>query len=291
MRQLKITPTITNRENKAFRQYLEELTALPETPLTAQEEVVLMQKIREDKCVKSKEILIKSNLRFVVSVAKQYQSSGIPLIDLVSEGNIGLIKAAERFDETRGFKFISYAVWWIRQTILQSLADDSRAIRLPLNKVGDYNKIIRAQRELEFTLEREPSTQEIADELEISIKDVESVLASQSGIMSLDADLVKGDEGTSLMDVLYDKGDDKTDHLLKDEDAVKRVKMILSRVSDREKYILENYYGLNGCQENTLQSISDELGLTRERARQIKEKALKKIRARITRSNEWLLKD
>ena len=183
------------------------------------------------------------------------------------------------------------AVWWIRQTILQSLADDSRAIRLPLNKVGDYNKIIRAQRELEFTLEREPSTQEIADELEISIKDVESVLASQSGIMSLDADLVKGDEGTSLMDVLYDKGDDKTDHLLKDEDAVKRVKMILSRVSDREKYILENYYGLNGCQENTLQSISDELGLTRERARQIKEKALKKIRARITRSNEWLLKD
>jgi len=290
MRQLKITPTITNRENKAFKQYLEELTALSEIPLSPEEEVELVKKIRNNGCQKSKDKLVKSNLRFVVSVAKQYQSSGIPLNDLINDGNIGLIKAAERFDETRGFKFISYAVWWIRQAILQSLADNSRAIRLPLNKIGIFNKVVRVQRDLGFKLEREPSNQEIADELEIPIRDVMSVLSSQGGIMSLDADLVSGDEGISLMDVLYDKEEEQTDHLLREEDAKRRIKMILSKLSEREKYILENYYGLNSFEENTLQFISGELGLTRERTRQIKEKALKKIRDRIVKGNEWLIK-
>jgi len=290
MRQLKITQAITNRDSKSIKQYLEELSSLSEAPLTAEEEADLSRRIREENCDECKEKLIKSNLRFVISVAKQYQNQGMHLSDIINEGNLGLIKASERFDETRGFKFISYAVWWIRQSILQALAENAKTIRLPLNKVGIYNKVIRAHRELEFELERTPTNQEIADRLQFKVKEVNEVIISQSGIMSLDADLIKGEEGTSLIDVLYNKDDLTTDHLLKEEDSKTRINLMLKSLSERERLILESYYGLNGREENTLQFISDGLGLTRERTRQIKEKALKKLRHRILKGHNWISK-
>lgn len=274
MRQLKISKQFTNRENKSLDKYLNEISKVP--MIDAQEEVHLAQRIREgDQAALEK--LVNANLRFVVSVSKQYQNQGLTLGDLINEGNMGLIKAAKRFDETRGFKFISYAVWWIRQSILQALADQSRIVRLPLNKVGSLGRITQASARLEQELEREPTPQEIADSLDIAITEVENALRSSGRHLSIDAPLAEGEDNT-LLGVLDNNDEPNPDMPLLNESLQNEINRVISTLSDKERDVLKYYFGLDGNPAHTLEDISDKVGLTRERVRQIKEKALRRLR-------------
>lgn len=274
MRQLKISKQITNRESQSLDKYLQEIGKVD--LLTPDEEVTLAQKIREGDQL-SLERLTKANLRFVVSVAKQYQNQGLSLGDLINEGNLGLIKAAQRFDETRGFKFISYAVWWIRQSILQALAEQSRIVRLPLNRVGSLNKISKTFSDLEQKFEREPSPEELAAVLEISAAEVVDTLKISGRHVSMDAPFVQGEEN-SLLDVLENDGEDKPDSGLITDSLRKEVQRALSTLTQREADVITLYFGLNGEHAMTLEEIGEKFNLTRERVRQIKEKAIRRLR-------------
>lgn len=274
MRQLKISKQITNRESQSLDKYLQEIGKVD--LLTADEEVVLAKRIKEGDQL-ALEKLTKANLRFVVSVAKQYQNQGLSLGDLINEGNLGLIKAAQRFDETRGFKFISYAVWWIRQSILQALAEQSRIVRLPLNRVGSLNKISKTFSELEQKFEREPSPEELAEVLEVTASEVVDTMKISGRHVSMDAPFVQGEEN-SLLDVLENDGDDKPDDGLMTDSLRKEVQRALSTLTQREADVITLYFGLNGEHAMTLEEIGEKFNLTRERVRQIKEKAIRRLR-------------
>ncbi|MBK9995289.1 MAG: sigma-70 family RNA polymerase sigma factor [Saprospiraceae bacterium] len=276
MRQLKITKSITNRESQSLEKYLQEIGKVD--LLTPEEEVELAKLIKQGSQV-ALEKLTKANLRFVVSVAKQYQNQGLSLSDLINEGNLGLIKAAQRFDETRGFKFISYAVWWIRQSILQALAEQSRIVRLPLNKVGSLNKINRAFSELEQEFEREPSPEELATLLEIPTEEVETTLGVAARHVSMDAPFVEG-EDNSLLDVLENSSTPATDQRLEYKDSLRReIERALGTLTDRQADVIKLYFGLGVEHPESLEDIGDKFGLTRERVRQIKDKAINKLRS------------
>ncbi len=284
MRQLKITKSITNRESHSLEKYLQEIGKVD--LLTPEEEVELAKRIKQDDEV-ALERLTKANLRFVVSVAKQYQNQGLSLSDLINEGNLGLIKAAQRFDETRGFKFISYAVWWIRQSILQALAEQSRIVRLPLNKVGSLNKINKAFSHLEQEYEREPSPDELADNLEIDSSEVQTTLGVASRHVSMDAPFEEG-EDNSLLDVLENGSAPETDNDLEYSESLRReIERSLSTLTERQRDVIKLYFGIGVKHSISLEDIGEELGLTRERVRQIKDKALNKLR---TTSRSKLLK-
>ena len=273
MRQLKITKSITNRESASLDKYLQEIGR--EELITVEEEVELAQRIKKgDKDALEK--LTRANLRFVVSVAKQYQNQGLSLPDLINEGNLGLIKAAEKFDETRGFKFISYAVWWIRQSILQALAEQSRIVRLPLNQVGSLNKINKAFNKFEQEYERTPTPEELADTLELPKEKVTDTLRVSGRHVSVDAPFQDGDEN-SLLDILINSDSPKADNQLICESLMKEIERALSTLTDRERDIIRFFFGIN-CQEMTLEEIGEQFGLTRERVRQIKEKAIRRLR-------------
>jgi RNA polymerase primary sigma factor len=273
MRQLKITKSITNRESASLDKYLQEIGR--EDLITVEEEVELAQAIkRGDR--QALEKLTRANLRFVVSVAKQYQNQGLSLPDLINEGNLGLIKAAEKFDETRGFKFISYAVWWIRQSILQALAEQSRIVRLPLNQVGSLNKISKAFQKFEQENERRPSAEELAQELDLSVEKVTDSLKVSGRHISMDAPFVEG-EDNSLLDVLVNDDAPVADRTLINESLQKEIDRALSTLTERESDIIKMFFGI-GCQEMTLEEIGDKFQLTRERVRQIKEKAIRRLR-------------
>ncbi|AGA79655.1 sigma-70 family RNA polymerase sigma factor [Echinicola marina] len=274
MRQLKISKQITNRESQSLDKYLQEIGKVD--LLTADEEVVLAKRIREGDQL-ALEKLTKANLRFVVSVAKQYQNQGLSLGDLINEGNLGLIKAAQRFDETRGFKFISYAVWWIRQSILQALAEQSRIVRLPLNRVGSLNKISKTFSELEQRFEREPSPEELAEVLEVTAGEVVDTMKISGRHVSMDAPFVQGEEN-SLLDVLENDGEEKPDDGLMNDSLRKEVQRALSTLTQREADVITLYFGLNGEHAMTLEEIGEKFNLTRERVRQIKEKAIRRLR-------------
>ncbi len=274
MRQLKITKSITNRSSEALDKYLLEIGK--EELVSVEEEVELAQRIRQGD-QRALEKLTKANLRFVVSVAKQYQNQGLSLQDLINEGNIGLIKAAQKFDETRGFKFISYAVWWIRQSILQALAEQSRIVRLPLNQVGSVNKINKVLSKFEQENERRPSVAELADELNIEEDKITEVLRVSGRQVSVDAPFQDGEENC-LLDVLTNEDAPHTDSPMDKESLCSELDNILSAVlKDREKKVIVMSFGI-GCHEKSLEEIGDLLGLTRERVRQIKEKSLRKIK-------------
>ena len=276
MRQLKITKSITNRESQSLEKYLQEIGKVD--LLTPEEEVDLAKRIKQGDQI-ALEKLTKANLRFVVSVAKQYQNQGLSLSDLINEGNLGLIKAAQRFDETRGFKFISYAVWWIRQSILQALAEQSRIVRLPLNKVGSLNKINKAFSELEQTFEREPSPEELAELLEITTDEVETTLGVAARHVSMDAPFVEG-EDNSLLDVLENNSMPGTDTHLDYADSLRReIERSLGTLTDRQCDVIKLYFGIGVEHPMSLEDIGDKFGLTRERVRQIKDKAINKLRA------------
>jgi len=276
MRQLKITKSITNRESQSLEKYLQEIGKVD--LLTPEEEVELAKQIKQGDQI-SLEKLTKANLRFVVSVAKQYQNQGLSLSDLINEGNLGLIKAAQRFDETRGFKFISYAVWWIRQSILQALAEQSRIVRLPLNKVGSLNKINRAFSELEQEFEREPSAEELATVLEIPTEEVETTLGVAARHVSMDAPFVEG-EDNSLLDVLENDSPPATDSVLEYKDSLrKEIERALGTLTDRQADVIKLYFGIGVEHPESLEDIGDKFGLTRERVRQIKDKAINKLRS------------
>lgn len=273
MRQLKITKSITNRESASLDKYLQEIGR--EELVSPEEEVELAQRIRSgDQAALEK--LTKANLRFVVSVAKQYQNQGLSLPDLINEGNLGLIKAAEKFDETRGFKFISYAVWWIRQSILQALAEQSRIVRLPLNQVGSLNKINKAQGRFEQENERLPSTEELADLIDIPRDKVADTLRVSGRHVSVDAPFNEG-EDNSLLDVLQNEDSPMADHGLNNESLSTEIERALQILTPREREIIKGFFGI-GCQEMTLEEIGENLDLTRERVRQIKEKAIRKLK-------------
>ncbi len=274
MRQLKITKSITNRESASLDKYLQEIGR--EDLITVEEEVELAQRIRNGDRI-ALEKLTRANLRFVVSVAKQYQNQGLSLPDLINEGNLGLIKAAEKFDETRGFKFISYAVWWIRQSILQALAEQSRIVRLPLNQVGSLNKINKAFSKFEQENERRPSAEELAEQLDIPVDKISDTMKVSGRHISVDAPFVEG-EDNSLLDVMANEDSPNADRLLMNESLSKEIERVLaSTLSDRERDIVKKFFGL-GVPEMTLEEIGDEFGLTRERVRQIKEKAIRKLK-------------
>ena len=276
MRQLKITKSITNRESQSLEKYLQEIGKVD--LLTPEEEVDLAKRIKQGDQI-ALEKLTKANLRFVVSVAKQYQNQGLSLSDLINEGNLGLIKAAQRFDETRGFKFISYAVWWIRQSILQALAEQSRIVRLPLNKVGSLNKINKAFSELEQQFEREPSAEELAEMLEITTDEVETTLGVAARHVSMDAPFVEG-EDNSLLDVLENNTMPGTDSHLDYADSLRReIERSLGTLTDRQADVIKLYFGIGVEHPLSLEDIGDKFGLTRERVRQIKDKAINKLRA------------
>ena len=273
MRQLKITKSITNRESASLDKYLQEIGR--EELITVDEEVELAQRIKKGD-QEALEKLTRANLRFVVSVAKQYQNQGISLPDLINEGNLGLIKAAEKFDETRGFKFISYAVWWIRQSILQALAEQSRIVRLPLNQVGSLNKINKALSKFEQENERMPSPDELADMLEIPREKIADTLRVAGRHVSVDAPFVDGEEN-SLLDVLVNNDSPNADKGLVNESLNTEIERALSTLTERERDIVKYFFGI-GCQEMTLEEIGEKFGLTRERVRQIKEKAIRRLR-------------
>lgn len=276
MRQLKITKSITNRESQSLEKYLQEIGKVD--LLTPEEEVDLAQRIKQGDQI-ALEKLTKANLRFVVSVAKQYQNQGLSLSDLINEGNLGLIKAAQRFDETRGFKFISYAVWWIRQSILQALAEQSRIVRLPLNKVGSLNKINRAFSELEQEFEREPSSEELAELLEIPTEEVETTLGVAARHVSMDAPFVDG-EDNSLLDVLENSKTPKTDKELEYNNSLStEIERSLSTLTERQCDVIKLYFGIGVEHPLSLEDIGERFGLTRERVRQIKDKAINKLRS------------
>ncbi|QSE96588.1 sigma-70 family RNA polymerase sigma factor [Fulvivirga lutea] len=274
MRQLKISKQITNRESQSLDKYLQEIGKVD--LLTPDEEVELAQRIREGDQL-ALEKLTKANLRFVVSVAKQYQNQGLSLGDLINEGNLGLIKAAQRFDETRGFKFISYAVWWIRQSILQALAEQSRIVRLPLNRVGSLNKISKTFSELEQKFEREPSPDELAEVLEVTTAEVVDTMKISGRHVSMDAPFVQGEEN-SLLDVLENDLEETPDSELMSDSLRREVQRALSTLTQRESDVIAYYFGLNGEHSMTLEEIGEKFALTRERVRQIKEKAIRRLR-------------
>ncbi|MBZ4676290.1 MAG: polymerase subunit sigma [Anaerophaga sp.] len=284
MRQLKITKQVTNRESPSLDKYLHEIGKVQ--LISAEEEVALAKKIKQGD-EKALEQLINANLRFVVSVAKQYQNQGLSLPDLINEGNLGLIKAAQRFDETRGFKFISYAVWWIRQSILQALAEQARIVRLPLNKIGSVNKVNNAFSLLEQKYQREPTSEEIAEVLDMVPKDVKEALKVSNRHVSMDAPL-KPDEENTLYDVLLSSDNASPDSQLLNDSLRKEIERSLSTLSPREADIIRLYYGLGGEPPYSLEEIGKLFNLTRERVRQIKEKAIKRLkhtyRSRILRN-------
>lgn len=276
MRQLKITKSITNRESQSLERYLQEIGRVD--LITAEEEVELAKLIKQGDH-NALERLTKANLRFVVSVSKQYQNQGLSLSDLINEGNLGLIKAAQRFDETRGFKFISYAVWWIRQSILQALAEQSRIVRLPLNKVGSLNKINRAFSQLEQEYEREPSSEELADILDIGSEEIETTLGVAARHISVDAPFADG-EDNSLLDVIENPNAPETDSTLYYHDSLRReIERSLSSLTDRQMNVVKLYYGIGTEHSLSLEDIGHKFGLTRERVRQIKDKAINKLRS------------
>lgn len=273
MRQLKITKSITNRESASLDKYLQEIGR--EELISVEEEVELAQRIKKgDQAALEK--MTRANLRFVVSVAKQYQNQGLSLPDLINEGNLGLIKAAEKFDETRGFKFISYAVWWIRQSILQALAEQSRIVRLPLNQVGSLNKINKAYSKFEQEHERKPSPEELAEELDLPADKVADTLRVAGRHISVDAPFVEG-EDNSLLDVLINSDSPNADRSLINESLSREIERALATLTERESDIIRYFFGI-GCQEMTLEEIGERFGLTRERVRQIKEKAIRRLR-------------
>lgn len=275
MRQLKINKSITNRDAASLDKYLQDISKLP--MVSVEEEIALAIKIKTGDKV-SLEKLVSANLRFVVSVAKQYQNQGISLQDLINEGNVGLIKAASRFDETRGFKFISYAVWWIRQSIIQAISEQSRVVRLPLNKIGVLNKIRKAQGQLEQQLERSPTNAEIAAFTEMNEAEVNLAQSSSSWHLSTDA-LIPGNQDLTILDILFNPGDKKPDDSLMLESLQIEITRALSVLTEREKIIIMEYYGLAGVQAASLEEIGEKFDLTRERVRQIKEKAIRKLRS------------
>ncbi len=273
MRQLKITKSITNRESASLDKYLQEIGK--EELIAIEEEVELAQRIKKGDA-KALEKLTKANLRFVVSVAKQYQNQGLSLPDLINEGNLGLIKAAEKFDETRGFKFISYAVWWIRQSILQALAEQSRIVRLPLNQVGSLNKINKALSKFEQQHERKPSPEELAEVLGVAPEKVADTLRVSGRHISVDAPFVDG-EDNSLLDVLINDDSPVADRSLLNESLAREIDRALATLTERESDIVKLFFGI-GDAEMTLEEIGERFGLTRERVRQIKEKAIRRLR-------------
>ncbi len=273
MRQLKITKSITNRESASLDKYLQEIGR--EELISVDEEVELAQRIKQGDR-EALEKLTRANLRFVVSVAKQYQNQGLSLPDLINEGNLGLMRAAEKFDETRGFKFISYAVWWIRQSILQALAEQSRIVRLPLNQVGSLNKINKAFSKFEQENERKPTTEELAKALDLPEYKINDTLRVSGSHVSVDAPFVQGEEN-SLLDVLENTDLPNTDAQLIKESLAKEIERALATLTERERDIVKLFFGIS-CQEMTLEEIGDQFGLTRERVRQIKEKAIRRLR-------------
>lgn len=277
MRQLKISKSITNRESQSIEKYLYEISKLP--LLTAEDEVMLAKRIKQGD-QQALEKLVNANLRFVVSVAKQYQNSNLSLNDLINEGNLGLVKAAQKFDETKGFKFISYAVWWIRQSIIQALAEQSRLIRLPLNKVGSLLRINKAFAELEQKHEREPSAEELAELLDIEIEQVHSSLNITSWHVSMDAPFEDGQESNSLIDILENHNADVTDRQVEHHGSLSiECNRSLSKLSEREREIVKMFFGIDMPNPLALEDIGDKMGLTRERVRQIKDKAILKLKS------------
>ncbi|MEZ5046187.1 MAG: RNA polymerase sigma factor RpoD/SigA [Chitinophagaceae bacterium] len=275
MRQLKIATQITNRDSQAVEKYLQDISRIP--MINAEEETVLAQKIRSGDPIVSKaalEKMVKSNLRFVVSVAKQYQHQGLTLSDLINEGNLGLIKAAQRFDETKGFKFISYAVWWIRQSILQALAEQGRLVRLPQNKIGTYNKANKAMMAFEQENEREPSVEELAGILEMSETEISNIFVTNTRHTSLDAPVHEA-EDVSMGDLLT--GSDDTDETVIKDSLREEIRRILKSLSPRESEIVSAYFGLEGNEGPTIEQIGEKYDLTKERIRQIKERAIKRL--------------
>ena len=274
MRQLKITKSITNRESASFEKYLQEIGK--EELITAQEEVNLARRIRAGD-QKALEKLVRANLRFVVSVAKQYQTQGLSLPDLINEGNLGLIKAAKKFDETRGFKFISYAVWWIRQSIMQALAEQARIVRLPLNQLGGANKVKKAFSELEQKFEREPSAEELSALLELPMDKIANTMKMPGKHVSMDAPLVQGEDST-LLDVLENGDSPGADTMLMNESLQKEINRSLATLSEREQDVIKMFYGIGIQHGLSLEEIGEKFDLTSERVRQIKEKAIKTLR-------------
>ncbi len=286
MRQLKITKQITNRETESLDKYLQEISKFD--LITAEEEVELARRVREGD-QRALNRLTKANLRFVISVSKQYQNQGLSLSDLINEGNLGLIKAAQRFDETRGFKFISYAVWWIRQSILQAIAEHARIVRLPLNKIGSINKVNKAFSRLEQEFERTPSNEELADELETSVKDVDRSLKIAGRHISMDAPLKSDDESSNNMyEVFASDHVAEPDEEIMQESLKEEIERSLATLLPREADVIKLYYGIDERYPLTLEEIGEKFGLTRERVRQVKEKALRKLKQR---SRSKLLKD
>jgi len=273
MRQLKISKSITNRESASLEIYLQEIGH--QDLLTADEEVELAQQIKKGDR-KALERLTKANLRFVVSVAKQYQNKGLSLPDLINEGNLGLIKAAEKYDETRGFKFISYAVWWIRQSILQAIAEQSRIVRLPLNQVGSVNRIARELNKFELENERKPSVEEMADRIDLPEEKIAEAMKINTHHVSMDAPFADG-EDNSLLDFLPNTDSPSTDNVLDQESLRTEIGRVLDVLNDREQKVIKAFFGI-GMQEMTLEEIGDKYNLTRERVRQIKEKAIRRLR-------------
>jgi RNA polymerase primary sigma factor len=274
MRQLKITKQVTNRESKSLDKYLQDISKIQ--LITAEEEVELAQRIRQGD-QKALDKLTTANLRFVVSVSKQYQNQGLTLPDLINEGNAGLVKAAKRFDETRGFKFISYAVWWIRQAILQALAEQSRIVRLPLNKIGSINKINKAYSFLEQTHERPPSAEEIASNLELTINEVKQSMKISGRHVSMDAPLKDGETSTLYDVVNFQESPNPDSNLMKDS-LTTEINRALNMLSDKEAEVIRNFYGISDKQPMSLEEIGEAFGLTRERVRQIKEKGIRRLR-------------
>jgi RNA polymerase primary sigma factor len=275
MRQLKITKQITNRETASLDMYLQDIGRVE--LITAQDEVVLAQRIRTGD-QRALDKLVKANLRFVVSVSKQYQNQGLSLPDLINEGNFGLIKAAQRFDETRGFKFISYAVWWIRQSILQALAEQSRTVRLPLNKIGAINKINKTASLLEQALEREPSYDEISEVLDMMPQDISDTMRNNSRHMSMDAPLGNNEDGGSMYDLLRNESSQNPDKSLLSESLQMEIFRALSTLTEREADVVKLFFGLAGKHPHSLEEIGEKFDLTRERVRQIKEKAVRRLK-------------
>ncbi|MBL0310868.1 MAG: RNA polymerase sigma factor RpoD/SigA [Bacteroidetes bacterium] len=278
MRQLKITKQITNRENESLEKYLQEIGKID--LLTVEEEVALTREIRKGDS-KALEKLARANLRFVVSVAKQYQHQGLGLSDLINEGNLGLIKAAERFDETRGFKFISYAVWWIRQSILQALAEQARIVRLPLNKVGSLNRINKAFMRLEQEFEREPTPDEMAMLLDIKVEDIEDTLGVSGRHISMDAPFASSDDGSSLLDIMVNKDAESADNqLLYIESLHEEIERSLAGIPKKQADIVRLYFGIDTEQPLSVVDIGKKLGLSSERVRQLKDRGLERLRHR-----------
>jgi RNA polymerase primary sigma factor len=275
MRQLKITKPITNRETASLDMYLQDIARVE--LITADEEVVLAKKIKEGD-QRALDKLVKANLRFVVSVSKQYQNQGLSLPDLINEGNLGLIKAAQRFDETRGFKFISYAVWWIRQSILQALAEQSRIVRLPLNKIGAINKINKTFSKLEQDLEREPSFDEISEMMDMLPDDIQDIMRNSNRHMSMDAPLSFGEDAGNMYDLMENDAALKPDRALLSESLKQEIDRALSTLTGREADVVKLFFGLNGSHAHTLEEIGEKFELTRERVRQIKEKAVRRLK-------------